>query len=691
MSETVFFRLLAQEDKGTALGGAVEALRARANGGEVYEADPRTFSLVPTSPFAYWASDAVRHLFATLPPLEGDGRTVKQGLATADDFRFVRAWWEIAPGRILDGANGPREDLSAFQAWCRQRTHKGKRWAPFAKGGEYSPFYADLHLVVNWERDGEEIRAFPQAFIRNETSYFRHGLTWPLRGIRLSTQAVPAGTIFSVAGKMAFSDRQDEILPLLGITNARPFDYFVGAFAGKVGGVQYEVGLISRVPVPSVLEGQGLDCHAERALAARLVVEQSVETSHAFVRPALLTVEGDTLAARLGRWSERATSAEQDLAAVQAAIDDIALDLYGISDEDRDAIRRWFDEMGRGTTMPDGEEGAAEESETVEPSHVELTSSPVLAHGLASYAIGCAFGRWDVRIGNDPSLAPTLPGPFDPLPLCPPGALVGPDALPAIPGRIASEEWLRARPNVITLPPEGAVNRPTVADAEYPLEVAWDGILVDDEGNGRDVVARVRALLELLWGEQVEGIEREACDLLGVKSLRDYFRNPRGFWEDHVKRYSKSKRKAPIYWLLQSSKRSYGLWLYYHRLDGDLLFKALTNYVEPKIQLEEGRLRDLRAQRAQVGATGSAARQAERAIERQEALIAELEDFRDKLRRAASLGLKPDLDDGVVLNAAPLWQLMPWKVAKDYWEELRQGKYEWSSIGKQLRARQLVA
>ena len=48
------------------------------------------------------------------------------------------------------------------------------------------------------------------------------------------------------------------------------------------------------------------------------------------------------------------------------------------------------------------------------------------------------------------------------------------------------------------------------------------------------------------------------------------------------------------------------------------------------------------------------------------------------------------LDDGGVLNAAPLWELMPWKVAKDYWEELLQGKYEWSSIGKQLRAKGLV-
>jgi hypothetical protein len=59
----------------------------------------------------------------------------------------------VAPERILDAQRGPdwRKELPAFQAWCRKRTHEGKRWVPFAKGGEYSPYYADIHLVVNWD------------------------------------------------------------------------------------------------------------------------------------------------------------------------------------------------------------------------------------------------------------------------------------------------------------------------------------------------------------------------------------------------------------------------------------------------------------------------------------------------------------------------------------------------------------
>lgn len=185
---------------------------------------------------------------------------------------------------------------------------------------------------------------------------------------------------------------------------------------------------------------------------------------------------------------------------------------------------------------------------------------------------------------------------------------------------------------------------------------------------------------------------REAWKLLGVKELRDYFRKPAagGFWTDHVKRYSKSRRKAPIYWVLRSSKGNYSIWMYYHRLDKDILYKALLNYVEPKIRLEENNLTQLRSQREAVGPAGREAKQVEKQFDKQESLVSELLDFRDKLKRAANLHLEPDLNDGVVLNIAPLWELVPWTEAKKYWKELLDGKYEWSSIGKQLRERGLV-
>ncbi len=50
----------------------------------------------------------------------------------------------------------------------------------------------------------------------------------------------------------------------------------------------------------------------------------------------------------------------------------------------------------------------------------------------------------------------------------------------------------------------------------------------------------------------------------------------------------------------------------------------------------------------------------------------------------------PDLNDGVVLNITPLHEFVPWKETKNYWEELLEGKYEWSSMGKLLRKKGIV-
>jgi hypothetical protein len=127
-------------------------------------------------------------------------------------------------------------------------------------------------------------------------------------------------------------------------------------------------------------------------------------------------------------------------------------------------------------------------------------------------------------------------------------------------------------------------------------------------------------------------------------------------------------------------------------LDKDLLFKMLVNFVEPKIRLETSQLETLRllSQQAASGESGKKQKQYAKDIEEQEDFLSELRDFEDKLRRAASLYLEPDLNDGVVLNIAPLWELVPWKEAKKNWDDLLAGKFEWSSIGKQLRQKGLV-
>ena len=213
--------------------------------------------------------------------------------------------------------------------------------------------------------------------------------------------------------------------------------------------------------------------------------------------------------------------------------------------------------------------------------------------------------------------------------------------------------------------------------------------MVDDSGHPRDIVAMLRSGMEVLWNDRSSDIETRICEALGIAEIREYFSKANRFWSEHIKSYTSCFRKAPTYWLLQSSEKNYALWIYYHRLDKDILFKALLNYVEPRIRREEARLDELRSQKTALGAAAKGVKKLDNDIDDQRAFVSELRDFEEKLRRVANLHLDPDLNDGVVLNIAPLWELVPWKEAKSYWDDLMEGRYNWSSIGKQLREKGL--
>jgi hypothetical protein len=657
MSDAIFFRLLSEDDKASGLSEAVRKLReGQPSKPIVCVVDPESFRQVPGSPFAYWVSERIRRLFTDLPPFEGERRTVKQGLATADDFRFVRAWWEVSPETIVSGSSETTPDE------FRRQTFEGKRWVPFAKGGAYSPYYADLHLVVNWELNGEQLRNFERAFIRNEDFYFRPGLTWPRRTTSgISFRTMNGGVIFGDKGPAAFVS---SLLPTLALVQSLPFESLIGLqlAAADAAARSYEVGVIQSGLFPDLPDSKGTQLTeiARSAIKLKRTLLTADESNHIFWLPALSQVAGSNTAERVAAWIRRLEQAEQELAACQRKINDVAFMLYGIDDEDRRAI-----EEGPGAERAsiNNESESDDSDDANEPAERSITDQRALIADLLAYAIGCAFGRWDVRFATGERTPPALPDPFDPLPVCSPGMLQGDDGLP-----------LKEAP------------------LGYPLKIDWDGILVDDSNHPDDIIRRVREVLELIWTNRAEAIEKEACEVLSVRDLREYFRKTGtdGFWPYHVKRYSKSRRKAPIYWLLQSSKKNYALSVYYHRLDKDILFKALQNYVEPKIRLEESRVESLRSQKAASGEAGKGSKKIDKDIERQEEILSELRDFKDKLQRAANLHLEPDLNDGVVLNIAPLWELVPWKEPKKYWQELLEGKYEWSAIGKQLRAKGIV-
>lgn len=638
----VCLRLLGETDKERAMREAL----TNTHDARRFVTAPKDFEKIPNTPFGYWVGNKFRQKFQILPSLQMSAKRVCFGLSTKDDAQFLRLNWEV--------------DSSS----------RNLRWFCFVKGGEFSPYYANPHLVIDWENDGARLKNFAirrtkeifgvggwSRWINNWEYYFQPGLTWSRRSqVGLSIRVMPAGCIFSDKGPAIIADKQSSLETFLALCNSSAFKTLVSL--QMVFG-SYEVGAIQRTPVPNteVYEGSQISKPAIESVNLKRNLDTSNEISHVFQLPALLQAQGTTLTERGTAWAQRVADADSQLAANQAEIDHLAFRLYGI--DESEVISRQPSIVSEETSEADAGDEDTDEEETEQP----ITDHRPLTADLLSYALGCAMGRWDIRYATGAQQFAPLPDPFAPLPVCAPASLMGEDNLP------------------LTNTPDA-----------YPLEPDWDGILTDDEHHPDDIITRVRRVLDLIFDESSDAHEQEACQLLGVRSLRDYFRKttPDGFWQHHIKRYSKSRRKAPIYWLLQSSKRNYALWIYYHRLTHDTLYKARINYVEPKLRLEANNLDALRAQRAASTATGREARQFEKAFDAQESFISELGDFRDKLKRAADLVLNFDLNDGVVLNIAPLRELVPWTEAKKYWTDLTSGKYEWSSISQQLRARGLV-
>ncbi len=656
-----FIRLLADEDKGAALAESIGALRGGERTSRVFSLEPEKFSMVPGSPFAYWVSDRIRRLFVDLPQFEGEGRTAKQGLATADDPRFVRAWWEVNPARIVTGTE--KTTPEEFKA----QTCAGKKWAPFAKGGEYSPYYADIHLVVNWRNDGEEVKdwicsRYPYLkgnwgwVVKNTDYYFQPGLTWPKLPLKRGAFSyIPPGVIFSHGGMMIFAP-QDQLWALISLLNT---DAYIGLLhllmprgVGNTGAtLKYEVGYIKSVPIPELPKDilTQLEDISKMNWELMRSLQTGDELSHSYIQPAVTKNKNLNLAdsseildklrlQKLHEMSDNATTSNE-----------IGFLLYELGPLERTCL---CENIGK-PLIPDSNSNKGSNGKT----------DSIIAE-LLSWCAGAVFGRWDIRYATGERQPPELPDPFAPLPACSPGMLQGEDGLPLEPHEIP---------------------------ADYPLAVDADGILVDDEGHTDDIIARLRDALTLIWGDRAEAIEKEACEILKVKALRDYFRRSGagGFWDNHVKRYSKSRRKAPIYWLLQSARRNYAIWIYYPRMDGDTLYKALR-YAKDKLILEERQLEDMMAEHKRLGTGGAAVKRLEKEIEDQGAFVSELHEFVERLARAANLNLIPEHDDGVVLTIAPLRELVPWKEPGKYWDELIEGKYEWSAVGKQLAEKGLV-
>lgn len=631
------FGLLMAVDKGLLLRNSVDALQNGTPHPQLYLVRPSSFQLVPTTPFAYWVTDRVRRLFVQLPRLESDRATVKVGTQTSDDWRFTRAWWEVPPEAIAarDFADCSAED------WSKEMD--SKRWFWFSKGGGVGAFSGDLHLVILWAKDAREIKAYVSMLIngghwskniRNPLFYFKGGLAFGNRSRRFGVSPFPRSAIFSISTPVIHVKDKDILALVPAYLTSNITRSLLGLMATPR---KMEIGYVGNIPLPQtadLLQMPGLLEASSRYTEYCIDIASRDETQARFQFSGLTPrpdIDSATVLFENGGHVDQTVSKALHLS----------------TDDELDLIRSlaWVTGLKADTAEAVDDEG-------------EVPAEPAtsMTERLISLAVGCVCGRWDIRKWRTPQHRAVCDDPFQPLPACPPASLLGRDGLPA-----RSE---------------------TFDDDNYPLSIAWSGILVDEEHHKWDICAAVLDCLAVVLDTYSADVPELLGFESGVSDLREYFRSSK-FFQFHLNQYFKSRRRAPIYWQMSVPSKRYSVWLYYHRLSRDTLWRVLGDFVKPRFAQEERRLVNLRAD---AGSSPTSAQR--RTIQEQESLVSELATFCRDLELVAPIW-NPNLNDGVLLNFALLWRQSPqiatWqRELKEAWQKLGSEVYDWSHIAMHL-------
>lgn len=660
---STFIRLTRERDRSSGLRAVAEHARIDIDDERVVKVRPNAFLSLPTASIAYWLHPRLVSLFETLGPLQ-EFADVRTGLSTGDDFQFVRAFWEVDPETVVNG-------------------EADARWVPFAKGGEYSPYWSDIHLVLDWQDDGEHLRGFDGSTFRNPDYYFRSGLTWSVRTASgFSPRLLPHGCVFGHKGNFIGSADDFYTLAVLCslVAQACIAAQMPAADETTSGGASksYEVGTIRSVPVVgSFSEPIGDLAHQLAVLTA--AQDEGDELARRFIAPSARPEVERLAILDVAHQMQLAVAAEYGIAEHELAnvLSCAGLPLsYPEQGNDEEIVRLYssslddvIDEMVR---LRGGMR------ELVNKSYLADRRIEVIAHGLevsprtiarvvqerglrapgeledralrlASYLVGVAFGRWDVRVGRDSSRA------------------VVTDDLLAPPARYSPGMLL-----------DDTGRPPATPPVEYPLAFPESGVLLDQHGHEWDIEAAVLKAAEELHGGTDE-LQQALSVLMPRPSLSGFLRSQ--FFKQHLSMYSMSRRKAPIYWQLQVPSKLWGVWLYAPKLSREMLF-AVVREAEQRERLANQQIAYLQRE-ASAGGGGRSASALAKELETEQKLAVELASFKAEAERIANLGWEPHLDDGMVLNAAPLADLFPaWKDAAMYRKELRAGKYEWATVAR---------
>lgn len=242
--------------------------------------------------------------------------------------------------------------------------------------------------------------------------------------------------------------------------------------------------------------------------------------------------------------------------------------------------------------------------------------------------------------------------------------------------------------------------------AGLELLIDAEGLMVVHKDHPDDLAQRVIDILAAIHSDADAGhIVRTAIGSNG--DLRDavggYLLGP--FFKAHVKRY----RKRPVYWLLQSPKQNFSVYLFHERsTDQTLALLQGKRYLGGRIfqvkeQLNQSTQKELVAEGKEKAHWKRRTQESGDELSDLEALqqaidATNAEAIINADVQSATARWVPEFDDGILLNAAPLYRLTPaWKKAdakldlSKVWKALKDGEYPWARTAMRYWPRETLA
>lgn len=497
----IYIRLVDVSGDSNQADACAEAINGDAN--YRFEVDQHEFAQIPGSPIVYWLSKLMLEAFTKGDKLEKVAKP-RQGLATADNNRFLRNWYEIDHANFCVSATSMQTALSS-----------GCKWFPTQKGGNFRRWYGNHEFVVNWFNNGFEICNFTDASGKlksrpqNLDCLFIPGITWTaITTGDISLRYSPRGFISNAKGPEFFPDESIRNI-LLGICNSSGAQALLTMLAPTL---DYSQGPVGSLPIPnfSSLNNKKL---VERLIYTAQADWDSFETSWDFQQFALLdpnqgSQAGDLLEEAVSHLREYWDRVSEEQRQREIRNNEMVADAYGVRDDVPCDVLLERVSLKRNVAF-------AYPKDTPEVRNEKFTQDVVKE--LISYAVGCMFGRYSLDKSG--------------LILASQGETL--------------DDYHAQIPNPSFGP-----------DADNVIPVTETDCFEDD------IVTRFRRFLTVAFGKENLAANIAYIEQVLGKSIRKYFVND--FYNDHVRMYS----NRPIYWQYSSqtnNKGSFKALVYLHR------------------------------------------------------------------------------------------------------------------------------